>query len=96
MSSSVVMISLQLSLTLSSAGISAHSAPQIMPATIIAGIISQPEPSQPVITTAVAPQAPMCSWPSAPMFQNSILKASITPRPQRISGVALTSTSAKP
>ena len=44
-------------------------------------------------TTALAPQAPSRNWPSAPMFQRRIRKASAQARPVRISGVALTSVS---
>ena len=37
----------------------------------------------------------MRSWPSAPMFQSRMRKASAQARPVRISGVALTSVSEK-
>ena len=53
------MISLTFSLTLSSAGISAQTAPAIIPPSIIVGIIVQAEPSQPVRAMKVAAKAPM-------------------------------------
>ena len=44
-------------------------------------------------TIALAPHAPSRNWPSAPMFQSRIRKASEQARPVRMSGVALTSVS---
>ena len=44
-------------------------------------------------TIAAAPQAPISSWPSAPMFQSRIRKASAQASPARMSGVAVTSVS---
>ncbi len=44
-------------------------------------------------TTAEAPQAPMNSCPSAPMFHRRIRNASAQASPVKMSGVALTSVS---
>ena len=41
-------------------------------------------------TIADAAQAPMSSWPSAPMFHRRIRKARAQARPVRMSGVAFT------
>ena len=49
-----------------------------------------PPGSQPTSTTAEAPQAPIISWPSAPMFQRRMRKATEQARPVKMSGVALT------
>ncbi len=44
-------------------------------------------------TTAEAAQAPIRSWPSAPMFHRRMRKARAQARPVRMSGVAFTSVS---
>ena len=67
--------------------------PASAPASIIAGITTiagVPAGRSGARTTALAPQAPSRNWPSAPMFQSRIRKASEQARPVRISGVALT------
>jgi len=44
----------------------------------------------------VAANAPIKSWPSAPIFQRRIRKAMETPSPARINGVALMVVSDQP
>ena len=79
------------------AGISAHRPPATMPARAMRGSRSHAlSTGSGAMATAVAAQAPMWSCPSAPMFQKSILRATITPRPQRMRGVLFTSTSENP
>ena len=73
-----------------------HRPPAAAPASIITGmttIAGVPAGSTGARTIALAPQAPSRNWPSAPMFQRRIRKASEQARPVRISGVALTSVS---
>ena len=67
--------------------------PAMAPATIIAGITTIGVPAGRIgaRTIALAPQAPSRNWPSAPMFQRRIRKASAHARPVRMSGVAATS-----
>ena len=79
MSISVVMISLTPSCALSTPGMNPHSAPAAAPASIITGITTiagVPGGRIGASTTAPAPHAPSRNWPSAPMFQRRIRKAS--------------------
>ena len=55
--------------------------------------LAVPSGSQPTSTMALAPQAPIMSWPSAPMFHRRMRKATEHARPVKIRGVALTSVS---
>ncbi len=76
-----------------------HSAPPSMPASIIAGIMSQGEvvrrQQRGQAPPRWRPSAPRKNCPSAPMFHSFMRKASAQARPTRISGVALTSVSVK-
>jgi hypothetical protein len=91
------MISLTLRKALSMAGINPHSAPPTKPAISISGSKAQAEiPGAICGTKSATPEAakaPMANCPSAPMFQNSMRKATDTARPVSISGVARTSVS---
>ena len=92
----VAMISLTPKRDLRTPGIRPHAAPPRKPATSITDRTTMPgvpAGSSGARTTALAAQAPSSSWPSAPMFQSRIRKASAQARPVRMSGVDLTSVS---
>ena len=75
---------------------SPHSAPQAKPTSSMAGMTTipgVPAGRSGTRTTALPPQAPSRSWPSAPMFQSPIRKARAQASPVSMSGVALTSVS---
>jgi len=71
-----------------------QSAPATKPATTMSGKSNQEgrlgKACGTKSATPLAANPPMASCPSAPMFQNSIRKATETPSPQSIKGIALT------
>ncbi len=89
------MTSFTWNFTLSRAGIIPHTAPARNPAKNMAGR-SQGSGRPENRATPVAATAPARICPSAPMFQNWARKATTSPTPHRMSGIARRTTSAHP
>lgn len=82
------MVSLTPRKTLGRMVMAAHSAPDAKPRIIIAGITREGGRKDAYRATAVAAKAPMAAWPSAPILLMDILKATDTPREQKMRGMA--------
>ena len=80
----------------SSAGIAAHNAPPIAPATTIAGNNHAVRLVEERSATPLAAAAPMMNCPSAPMFHTLARKPTARPIAISISGVALRNSSEMP
>src|SRR5450759_2878937 len=92
------MTSLTLKKALRMPGIKPQIAPHSIPAPTMVMINNQAgalSGSRGMRTTALAPNAPINSWPSAPIFHRRMRKARAQARPTRINGVAITKVSEK-